>query len=152
MKFHVEQAKPTRQPVPITVFGKEWTDKLYARYHSLANKAKTKAVPFEWNSFSEFLAVLEQIAPDDYHPETHRFNFDLEKLDEAGTSLGYCAATMRVRTQKDTSSETRRTSKSALSDNEKLLFMGELTKLMLGGYSGTLEELIDLAKQQVGIK
>lgn len=150
MRFQVE-ARQARPPIPNTVFGRDWTNKLYARFHSLANKARKKEYAFSWDSFSEFLVSLEKVAPEDYHPETHRFNFDLEKVGEDGKPLGYCLETMRVQ-KTSVKEEKQKNGTQVLSEVEKLLFMGELTKLMLGGYNGTLDELVSSAKSQAGIK
>ncbi|WP_232424203.1 HD-GYP domain-containing protein [Imhoffiella purpurea] len=95
--FFVEDEGPTRRAIPSTLFGRDWTRNLYSRYHALQHKASRKGVPFHWTSFSDFLTALARVAPDGYHPETHRFSFDLKRTDAQGRRLGYCLDTMSVR-------------------------------------------------------
>jgi len=62
-----------------------------------AIRVGSPARPFRWNSFVDFLAALAVVAPQDYHPETHRFRFDLKRTDAQGRRLGYCQDAMRVK-------------------------------------------------------
>lgn len=95
--FFVEDERPARRAIPSTLFGRNWTRKLYVRYHAFQHNASRKGVPFHWTSFADFLTALAVVAPDDYHPETHRFSFDLKRTDMQGRRLGYCQDTMRLR-------------------------------------------------------
>ncbi len=95
--FFVEDERPTRQAIPSTLFGRDWTRNLYGRYHAFQHNAARKGVPFHWTSFVDFLTAIACVAPEDYHPETHRFSFDLKRADAQGRRLGYCQDTMRVK-------------------------------------------------------
>jgi putative nucleotidyltransferase with HDIG domain len=95
--FFVEDEQPPRHPVPSTLFGRDWTRRLYTRYHALQHKAHRKGIPFQWNRFADFLTALAVVAPDDYHPSTHRFSFDLKRTDAKGQRLGYCKDTMSLK-------------------------------------------------------
>lgn len=95
--FFVEDEQPLRHPVPSTLFGRDWTRNLYTRYHALQHKAHRKGIPFQWNRFADFLTALAVVAPDDYHPSTHRFSFDLKRTDAKGQRLGYCQDTMSLK-------------------------------------------------------
>lgn len=102
--FIVEDEQPPRHSVPSTLFGRDWTRNLYNRYHALQHKANRKGIPFQWSRFADFLTALAVVAPDDYHPSTHRFSFDLKRADAQGRRLGYCKDTMslKLRTQVST--------------------------------------------------
>lgn len=95
--FIVQNEQPARRAIPATLFGRDWTRKLYIRYHALQHNASCKGVPFHWTCFADFLTALAAVAPDDYHPETHRFRFDLKRTDAQGRRLGYCQATMTLK-------------------------------------------------------
>lgn len=95
--FFTEDEQPPRHPVPSTLFGRDWTRKLYNRYHALQHKANRKGIPFQWNRFADFLTALAVVAPEDYHPSTHRFSFDLKRADAQGQRLGYCKDTMSLK-------------------------------------------------------
>lgn len=95
--FIVEDERPARRAIPSTRFGRNWTRNLYGRYHALQHNASRKGVPFRWTKFGDFLTALAAVAPDDYHPETHRFSFDLKRTDAGGKRLGYCQDTMRFK-------------------------------------------------------
>lgn len=96
--FFVQDERPARRAIPSTLFGRDWTRNLYARYHALQYNANRKGVPFHWTCFADFLTAVAVVAPDDYHPETHRFSFDLERTDASGQRLGYCQDTMSLKT------------------------------------------------------
>ena len=99
--FFTAHEQSPRHPVPSTLFGRDWTHKLYTRYHSLQYKANRKGIPFQWNRFADFLTALAVVAPDDYHPSTHRFCFDLKRTDAQGRRLGYCKETMLLKPMRD---------------------------------------------------
>ena len=102
--FFTEDEQPLRHPVPSTLFGRDWTRNLYTRYHALQHKANRKGIPFHWNRFADFLTALALVAPDDYHPSTHRFCFDLKRTDAQGRRLGYCKDTMSLKPARETPS------------------------------------------------
>lgn len=95
--FFVADERPARRAIPSTLFGRDWTRNLYARYHAFQHNAGRKGMPFQWSSFSDFLTALAVIAPADYHPESYRFSFDLKRKDPQGRLLGYCLATMSLK-------------------------------------------------------
>jgi putative nucleotidyltransferase with HDIG domain len=95
--FFVEDEHPTRRAIPSTLFGRDWTRNLYGRYHTLQHRANRKGLPFRWTQFADLLTSLAVVAPDDYHPGTHRFSFDLERTDDLGYRLGYCQDTRSLK-------------------------------------------------------
>ena len=95
--FFTAHEQSPRHPVPSTLFGRDWTLKLYTRYQALQYKATRKGIPFQWNRFADFLTALAVVVPDDYHPSTHRFCFDLKRTDAQGRRLGYCKDTMSLK-------------------------------------------------------
>lgn len=99
--FFTAHEQSPRHPVPSTLFGRDWTRKLYTRYHALQYKASRKGIPFQWDRFADFLTALAVVAPDDYHPSTHRFSFDLKRTDAQGRRLGYCKDTMSLKPIRD---------------------------------------------------
>lgn len=95
--FFLQDERPVRRAIPTTLFGRYWTQNLYSRYHALQYRASRKDVPFQWTSFPDFLTALAVVAPDDYHPRTYRFTFDIKRTDARGIRLGYCQDTMRFK-------------------------------------------------------
>ncbi|AFL73344.1 HD-GYP domain-containing protein [Thiocystis violascens] len=111
--FFVEDERPVRRAIPSTLFGRDWTQNLYSRYHALQHNASRKGVPFHWSSFADFLTALAVVAPGDYHPRTYRFDFDLKRIDARGRRLGYCQDTMRFKPATTKSSRTSVHNKTA---------------------------------------
>lgn len=153
MKLFSEDQTPIRVPLPSTVFGREGTLKIYNRFSAMKTKAKKKGIPFHWQGFSDFLKDLEQVIPPDYHPDTHRFQFDLEAKED-GQMIGYRLDTMAVKRPREETLQ-QRAGKAALEkpgvsmDQDELIrLVANLTTLVFEGYEGSLDDLLKLAIEQ----
>lgn len=106
--------------------------KLYNRFHALKNKAKTKELDFSWNNFSEFRDDVLEMAPADYTPSTHRFQFKLD------LGKGYCREALRIRQTGNTDDTERRSGYQANLQTELAVLL--LTE------EGTIDAIGEMAK------
>jgi len=158
MLLRSENQTPIRMPVPDTVFGRATTKKLDTRYTAIKTKAKQKEIPFRWDNFTDFLESLSRVADEEYHPDTHRMEFDFHQMSASGEVYGYCEETMRlteigkVKVNGSKGARESRPAKPApMLETDQIALVAELTRLVLGGFEGSLDELVEQAVSAAGL-
>lgn len=124
------QKRKPREPAPETIWGPSETRILYDRFQVLKSTSKRAGRYFSWESFTDFVKGLEEIAPLEYVPTQWRWRFDHSRKGEDGEELGYRFETMVLHRKGDSkkarSAEAREAKRKKFLD--PVLLAAELTE------------------------